>query len=1022
MRTGWMCWLLVLAACGGKDDGVDTQDTPETGETGETIETAETGDTEPTELPCTGATADGSGVYACVRVDSTQKASIHERVAGFNLSIKNHGFAIWDNRVIDVGRKQMTGHVRFPDVGYVGNWKSGQLERDWILRFESDDVCDPADANACTDEFNLPGEVCAPQPTAAHPDSHQCQRLCTVATEAQDCESGEICMFGQCALSCVGEADETTCEVLDTHEENGQTVQNKVQRNRECAKGDDGRYGCVGSKVNNYLGYEEVVSGKGFSTLGDFVRYTESVGAQLLVHANTMTDSPESAYELANELIDRQVDVGAWLLALETFYFRSPNAPPTFWLGGAEYGADMERYITEIKRAYSERGVEVPLITLSFSDHENDWQSVWDVGKDQMVDPNGSDNQPGLGDYIAANGRSFTASDFHWYPGKASTDFSEAEVLVNLHLPNYAVQHVDDYFLPLSCADNGGVCDDPDDPKITVTEFNIQTTWSSGLAAVHASEFMMRLSDHPRVAILGFHSLIDGCMDVADNHRYSAKYATRYNVYGTFDSNVVDASNGSQTVQFGEVTSLSCLALGLVNRTINTSEYAYTTSVEADDLPDDPNAVFADDTGITPTPAESPKLYAKAFESEREDVLIFTNRSDVPHTVTPYWDGQPISRSGALQALSAEAPENRNCFESGDPVGDGEVCAEIALSPEESWEPGQPVEVPAWGVVRLALPRVAGSLDAVSNLVVEAGPRSATVRFSPVDGATSYDVRYGVTGSDHNLRKSVDAAGCDAGECVLSLSNLAHEVAHSLSVTAVADSARGAVADPVSFTPTRVELFTGLWGTPVGDATWTEDQGVLQTDGGSQASLLPMVDASGNGLALEDYSVEAQFRTTGCSCDPDIGTSSYTGTEEACGRFGIGARYGDEDNYLMGYLEHKPGYGCYYRISRKVDDGSIVLGDVLNRSPYLDVTIEQSPGITRTDKWGNPAYPDIPGVADGQWHTLQMSVDEQVVRVWLDGRLIASSQDTYLLEGTVALFSRREAVEWRNFSVWEAPW
>ena len=124
----------------------------------------------------------------------------------------------------------------------------------------------------------------------------------------------------------------------------------------------------------------------------------------------------------------------------------------------------------------------------------------------------------------------------------------------------------------------------------------------------------------------------------------------------------------------------------------------------------------------------------------------------------------------------------------------------------------------------------------------------------------------------------------------------------------------------------------------------------------------------------------------------------------------------------MGYLEHKPGYGCYYRISRKVDDGSIVLGDVLNRSPYLDVTIEQSPGITRTDKWGNPAYPDIPGVADGQWHTLRMSVDEQVVRVWLDGRLIASSQDTYLLEGTVALFSRREAVEWRNFSVWEAPW
>jgi hypothetical protein len=49
-------------------------------------------------------------------------------------------------------------------------------------------------------------------------------------------------------------------------------------------------------------------------------------------------------------------------------------------------------------------------------------------------------------------------------------------------------------------------------------------------------------------------------------------------------------------------------------------------------------------------------------------------------------------------------------------------------------------------------------------------------------------------------------------------------------------------------------------------------------------------------------------------------------------------------------------------------------------------------------------------------------VDEKVARVWLDGRLIASAQEFELESGSVALFSRRQDVEWRNFSVWEAPW
>ncbi|MEC7240365.1 MAG: hypothetical protein VXW32_03950 [Myxococcota bacterium] len=1009
--------VLTLVACNsGKDISDSSSDTQET------ADTVETG--APPSPACSGTTASGDGQYACVSIDTREKSSIHERVAGFNMSIKNHGLAIWDNRVLTIARDQLLGHVRFPGVSYVANWRTGQLERDWILRFESDDVCDPDDASACQGDYNHPNETCAPQPTAAHPDTHQCQRVCTPETETQDCDSGEICHFGQCAVACIGEADITTCEALDTSfDENGQPVEHLVQRNRECAKDDNtDRWGCVGGKVANYLGYEEVVSGKGFSSFGDSIRFAESVGAQILIHANSMTDSPESLYDLAVEVLDRDVEVGAWLLSLETFYFRSPNSPPTFWMSGWEYAEDMERYIAEIERAYSERGLEPPLITLSFSDHENDWQSVWDAGKDLTVDPSANDNKPGIGDYIAANGRSFSGTDFHWYPGSGSTPFAEAEILANTDLQNHAIPFIDDYFLPLSCADTNGVCSDPDEPKITVTEFNIQTTWSSAMAAVHASEFMLRLADHERVAILGYHSLVDGCLDTADNHRYSAKYADRYNVYGTFDSNVLDPADGSQAVNFGEVKSLSCLALGLVNHAINTSANAYATEVETDALPDDPDGVLSGDTGLTDPPAEGLKLYAKAFESETEDILILTNRSDVPHHVTPFWNGERLEHAGVLDVLAGEAPNHRNCFEMDQAIGEGELCTSIDLLENLSWDPAEVIEVPAWGVVRLRLPRAEGELAAVSNLAATAGPRSVSVSFDALENATAYDIRYGVTEAAHTRRLQIDAAECTS-TCNVSLENLAHDIEHSLSVTALDGETRGASSVPVVFTPSRVELFTGTWGPPEGDSSWVESQGTVQTTAGTQASYLPMADAAAVGrAAIKNGCFEVVFRITDCSCDPAIGTSSYTGNETACERFGLTSRYTDADQLLLAYLEFKPEYGCYFRLSHKANDDGTVVSGVLNRSAYIGVPIEQSPGITRLDAWGEPAYPTIPDVADGNWHRLRLSVDGQVVRVWLDDRLIAAAQDHYLEAGTIGLFTRRQDIEWRNFSVWDAPW
>jgi hypothetical protein len=1019
-----------LISCAKSGDTSDTSSTDTTTVDTTTSDTT-TSDTTTTDtsiepLACTGVDSESGALLSCVYVDSDEKSIIHERVVGFNLSVNNHGLSPWDNRIIEQAREVLTGHIRYPASGYVADWASGQLSHDWALRFEPDDSCDPTDANACeTDDDNYAGETCSPQPTAASPDDHMCQRVCSTTN---DCGSGQICMFGQCAVDCydaiIDHGDDQICEDLNYHtvtDENGNSIeeQNQVERKRECYRyqgpslsdtSDDG-FGCLGEKVAGYLQFMEVSEGKGFYNMGDLIRLTEVVGAQLLIHVNSVTDDSASAGDLARELIRREVEVGAYLLAIETFYFRSPNSPPTLWADGWSYGEDMEAYTEAINLAYSDNGLETPTISLSFSDHETSWQSVWDDGKDHALDPSvvwtNTDNKPGLGDYIQAHGRSFTGSDFHWYPGNGNTPLDEAEVTINDHLPNYAYQNIDDYYLPLSCADTNGVCDDPENPEILVTEFNVQTTWGSTLAAVHASEFLIRTSVHPRVSILGFHSLVDGCMDTSDNHRYSAIYASTYNDFGTFDSNAL-APDGSQAVNFGTHKSISCLALELVNGAINTSEHAYLTTTESDDLPDDPDEVITPDTGDTGeiAPTSSQKLYSQAYAGELMDFVIFTNRSDSDHLVTPYWDGEPLQRDGQIQMMDGESPENRNCYEAGDTVGEGEICSFLSLSTETTWTHTEPVLVPAWSVVRLQVPRIAGALPAVSGLLATAGPRSATITFSPVNGATDYDIRWGVTGGQHTRRATIDASECSS-TCTYELSNLAHEVEFSLTATALDGDERGVAGEEVSFTPTRVELFTGVWGTPIGNATWNDSNGVVQSTIGSGVSMLPMVNSDGSSPSFEDFSFSAEFRINNCSCAPDADSAT------ACNRFGLMTRFTDDENHMLTYVEHRPEEGCYFRITRNYTDNGVDTSNVLAQSPIIGDEITVNSSADQYDKWGETAYPIIPIIDDNQWHELRFSSDETVLRVWLDGRLITSTQEEFITSGSIGIFSRKTETEWR---------
>lgn len=968
---------------------VTAQDNEETGNQASSTFTADP--------VCDGTDTDGA-LFACVSVDSNVTLPVHERLGGFNVNLSHHGMSPWDDRLIQKARETTAGHFRYPaGIGYTGNWRTGTIEEGWVKRFAADLSC------SSSSECAAP-KTCEPQPTAAKPGDKQCQQLCDDSDTSdpdKDCDGTDLCMYGQCTTSCydpVNGPDESLCP-------NPYGGGNPY----DCYRRDANEHGCVGHKVSKYLEYGKTIKGKGYYLVGDLLRFSEITGAKMFIHVNSMTDSPASAGELAEEMIERGADIAVWGLAMETFYFRTENPPPTFWRAGYDYAQDMEPYIQAIKDAYANAGMTAPPISLSFSDHENAWQSAWDWGKDGLIDPNGdgtigSDNKPGLGDYILENGRSFTSTDFHWYPGSPSSSLTsdtgiDAIDIINDDLPNKATQFIDDYFLPLSCADESGVCSDPNDPEIIISEYNIQTSWASTLSAVHASEFLMRHAIHPRVTLMGFHSLTAGCLDSLKLLRDTAKDAGTFGYYGTFDSNA-KLSDGSHAVGFDTFTTISCLALELVQTAINTSAYGYETVTDVGSVPLE----------------EDQKLYAQAFEGEDHDYLLFTNRSETAHRVTPTWDNRFIERSGTIRLLEGGLPENRNCLNGQATIDDDEVCADILLNPDLAWDPQDPVDVPPWSVLRLDLPRVPGDLPAVTGLTISPGERAATATWDAITGATSYELRYGTipdgmtSDGYHPIRASLDASACGS-TCTLVLDNLAHDVEHELTLAAIDTSGRGASTAAATFTPSRIELSTNTWGTGLGGATWTIVGDTIAADYASgMPSYLPMVDSDSSlpNPEWSDISFSAEFRLS-CSC------AAGSSNTNPCGRTGIATRYQSDTEHIKAFLEYDVDVGCYVRLATPASG-------IIARSSNIGGPVVNGQGDVPYNVYGDPQYADIPPIDDGEWHTMKLSAEERVVRFWLDGRLIASTPYNETESGTVALTTRQQAMEWRNISVWAAPW
>ena len=49
-------------------------------------------------------------------------------------------------------------------------------------------------------------------------------------------------------------------------------------------------------------------------------------------------------------------------------------------------------------------------------------------------------------------------------------------------------------------------------------------------------------------------------------------------------------------------------------------------------------------------------------------------------------------------------------------------------------------------------------------------------------------------------------------------------------------------------------------------------------------------------------------------------------------------------------------------------------------------------------------------------------MEDSVIRLWLDGRMVAAALDDTYSEGGAALMVRNQETTWQDISVWPGPW
>jgi hypothetical protein len=314
-------------------------------------------------------------------------------------------------------------------------------------------------------------------------------------------------------------------------------------------------------------------------------------------------------------------------------------------------------------------------------------------------------------------------------------------------------------------------------------------------------------------------------------------------------------------------------------------------------------------------------------------------------------------------------------------------------------EQSNPLSLPPWTVMVVEWEEEppAGAPSAPSAAPsLTPGVSSLAVEWEPVDGASQYQVKWGVVPGTYVFSETVTEPdwtiepypdGIDLFVAVSALNEVGEgstspeASAQTLPAYTAEDTFDAVVSD---YTADDGSQNADAWQGGCGNTTtWSSNGSVLSAEYSSSGKHC---------LLYEDSSSEDQFIQTRMSI------SEWT-TSESNQRIGLVGRYQDTNNYVAGLLDYGEGFARIFVFSETLGSGF----EVIARSEDLDLD-----GL------------------EGQWTTLGLDLDGQTIRMWLgegeDRRLIAAGLDQITAGGVsgaskAGVYARRQAMEFDDFEV-----
>ena len=404
------------------------------------------------------------------------------------------------------------------------------------------------------------------------------------------------------------------------------------------------------------------VNGKGGGSFVDGANRANFLGAKLIVCVNAYTDTPQSAGAMAAFAKANQIPVAVWELANEPYLYKG------FFASATDYLTMVEPYRDAIKAA--------------------DPDAVVAIFADDAGDP--TPNPPWDQAIASYSNKYWDAITYHHYPPQSTGTFSQWMADENAVLANKSAAFVTGYLAPLN----------PPGTKFLITEFlpsndgagaGTSVTDGTLYGAIYAAEYVLRMSAVPNMLYVGMHALT-GTRGVNAVNTHYTDVQNAYNAGTTINT---------LTLDFGYFLTAQPLGLAVANSVLRNATLVDSTTVSG-------GATVAA-TGIGQIPA----LYAQAYTSPTglESVLI-TNKGATAQRVTILVNGTAVSGTLPIQFIGGPDPTVQNTASS-----QNAVAIQTASS-------GNPVNVPAYSVVRVDLNTAAGA-SAVNSASYAAGPVAA---------------------------------------------------------------------------------------------------------------------------------------------------------------------------------------------------------------------------------------------------------------------------------------------------------